>query len=253
MNIIYVNEQLQYREAFPDRFGKVTIPERNLIVAFIDKGLQYAIKDENNNIITPFEAYCQFNDLSMNLIQPNHFQRENRVIDLSGQQFCEKNELFACMVLNGFDTWNTRYFEEFEIEQGIYSHQTLYLGRKNGVPEKPVRIFIEKSINNSVVGFQNIYPETATVYLRWSGNGVAPSPEKTYLMSFWMEGETATNSSRVVSNSTNNVGTTRVETFEKGVGVTTVMADINQEYYETFLQDRKNTVFIDLDDLFPVI
>jgi hypothetical protein len=96
MNIIYLNKALKYCEAFPDSNGQIIIREESLIVAFVEKGKVYALND-TRNILTPFEVFCQFNDMSVNFIEPHHFQQENRIIDLKGSTFCETKEVFNCV------------------------------------------------------------------------------------------------------------------------------------------------------------
>lgn len=115
MNVIYLNEQLQYCEAFEDAHGKVVIPERNLICGFVDNGRLHALDDPENSILTPFEVFVQWNDMSLNMVKPSHFQQENRVIDFTGKTqdstkggtsggvvFCETKEVFSCMKYQSF-------------------------------------------------------------------------------------------------------------------------------------------------------
>lgn len=100
MNVIYLNENLQYSEAFPDRFGKLIIPERNVICGFINGGMLYAMKDPKNELLTPFEIFVMFNDMSVEFIQKQHFQEENRVLELKGHEFCELKQVFSCSLQN---------------------------------------------------------------------------------------------------------------------------------------------------------
>ena len=96
MNVIYLNKNLQYNEVFPDDMGNIIIPEKNIIVGFVQKGMLWALKDSEDEILTPFETFVQFNDMSVEFIQPQHFQRAQRVISLEGKIFCELKQVFTC-------------------------------------------------------------------------------------------------------------------------------------------------------------
>jgi len=98
MNVIYLNERLKYEEAFSDPYGQIIIPEKNLIVGFVDEGMLWAIKDPGNLILTPFEIFVQFNDMSLNMVEKHRFQPANRIINFEGLQFCELKEVFNCII-----------------------------------------------------------------------------------------------------------------------------------------------------------
>lgn len=112
MNVIYLNENLKYCEAFPDEDGKVIIKELNLIVGFVDRGKLFALEDTNNEVLTPFEVFVQFNDMSINMIERRHFQEERRVIDFDGYTFCEINEVFTCQAYVSVNQGLVNYFND---------------------------------------------------------------------------------------------------------------------------------------------
>ena len=124
MNVIYLNKNLQYCEVFPDKNGNILIDEKNLIVGFVDKGMLWALKDDDS-ILTPFETFAFFNDMSVEFIQAQHFQGAQRVINLDGKNFCELKQVFNCAT---FYSPFSAMFNELNLSTG---HQTLVLGISN--------------------------------------------------------------------------------------------------------------------------
>ena len=143
MNVIYLNENLQYCEAFPDSTGKVLLPENNVICGFVDKGMLWALKDPNNEILTPIEMFIQFNDLSVEFIQPQHFKGAQRIINLDGRELCEKGQVFSC----------TNWQSENTIMQGVFSQFFGYQSLPaDEVGQKwyPVNFFVKLNGANNV-------------------------------------------------------------------------------------------------------
>lgn len=114
MNVIYLNENLKYCEAYPNESGIVVIPERNLIVGFVSAGMVYALKDTESKILTAFETFVQFNDMSINMVEEHHFSGENRSFDISGNIFCETKEFFSCIPYKNENVIFDEFVTQFE-------------------------------------------------------------------------------------------------------------------------------------------
>lgn len=152
MNVIYLNENLQYCEAFPDSRGRIIIPEKNVICGWVDQGMQYALKDPNNEVLTPIETFIQFNDMSVSFIQPHHFKGAQRVIELDNRVFCELRQVFSCAsFLSPFATYEQKFAVALEREDVASQSNIIHSLKIEGEIRIPDWVRIERYENHLAV------------------------------------------------------------------------------------------------------